>query len=149
MLEISYNELRIILILRKESVMIYSKKRELVLDYVRSSCAHPTADEVYSGLRAQNEDVSLATVYRNLNQLADNGQLKRVTMPSAPDRFDGNIAPHIHAVCTCCGRTADIPEEAISDLRSIAGAHTGMEITGMTLVFHGICSACSANNKQE
>ena len=49
--------------------MIYSKKRELVLDYVRTSCTHPTAEEVYSGLRALDADISLATVYRNLNQL--------------------------------------------------------------------------------
>ena len=48
--------------------MIYSKKRELVLDYVRAACTHPTADEVYAGLRAGDADVSLATVYRNLNQ---------------------------------------------------------------------------------
>lgn len=127
--------------------MIYSKKRELVLDYVRAACTHPTADEVYAGLRAGDADVSLATVYRNLNQLAESGALRRITTPSGPDRFDGNITPHLHAICTCCGRVIDVPRAPLPDLCSIASAHTGMVITGMTLVFHGICNACSANNK--
>ena len=87
------------------------------------------------------------TTYRNLNQLAENGALRRITTLSGPDRFDGNITPHLHAICTCCGRVIDVPRAPLPDLCSIASAHTGMVITGMTLVFHGICNACSANNK--
>lgn len=126
--------------------MIYSKKRELVLDYVRASGTHPTADEVFAGLRADSTDVSLATVYRNLNQLAQSGQLLRIVAPYCPDRFDGNMAPHLHAICACCGHVTDIPREPLPDLCGIARQHTDMAITGVSLVFHGICSACSAKN---
>ena len=127
--------------------MRYSKQRELVLRKVEELCDHPTAEEIFDKAAPECPGLSLGTVYRNLNQLAENGALRRITTPSGPDRFDGNVTPHLHAICTCCGRVIDVPRAPLPDLCSIASAHTGMAITGMTLVFHGICSACSANNK--
>lgn len=127
--------------------MIYSKKRELVLDYVRTSCTHPTAEEVYSGLRALDADISLATVYRNLNQLAESGLLQRIATPSGADRFDGNITQHLHAICTRCGRVEDIPRNALPDLCKIASNYTDMKLSDVTLVFHGVCSVCRNHTK--
>ena len=122
-------------------------QRTLVYEAVNRLQNHATADEIYAAIAAEHPNISRATVYRNLNQLAENGALRRITTPSGPDRFDGNVTPHLHAICTCCGRVIDVPRAPLPDLCSIASAHTGMAITGMTLVFHGICSACSANNK--
>ena len=131
--------------------MIYSKKRELVLDYVRAACTHPTADEVYAGLRAGDADVSLATVYRNLNLFQQEGRLISVGVVNGLERFDACTTPHAHFICTHCGAVIDVdgtdpPEHLISQV------HCGA-VRECVLTFTGICNSCirpdAANNEQK
>ena len=83
--------------------MKYSRQRELILETVRRSDDHPTADTIYARVRAQDPKVSLGTVYRNLNLLCENGQLLKVPIPGSSDRFDHTLGDHAHAYCTQCG----------------------------------------------
>ena len=78
--------------------MKYSKQRELIYEAVLQNPVHPTADNVYTLIREENPNVSLGTVYRNLNLLSDNGLLRKIAMPNAPDRFDGRIDEHYHMI---------------------------------------------------
>lgn len=76
-------------------------QKQLVLQAVRELQCHPTADEVYQHVAARHPSISKATVYRNLNSLAEDGLLRRVAMPDAADRFDFTVGPHYHIKCAC------------------------------------------------
>ncbi len=85
-----------------------TKQRKLVLDAVRQSYNHPTADEIYNAVRAQDDKISRGTVYRNLNLLADAGEILSIKTPGG-SRFDRTIEPHAHIICTSCSRVIDVP----------------------------------------
>lgn len=78
-------------------------QRQIVLQAVNQIHNHPTADAIYAVIAAQHPTISKATVYRNLNQLAAQGEILRVPVPTGADHFDFNIKPHYHVRCTKCG----------------------------------------------
>lgn len=84
-----------------------TRQRKLVLDAVRQSYNHPTADEIYNVVRAQDDKISRGTVYRNLNLLADAGEILSIKTPGG-SRFDRTIEPHAHIICTSCSRVIDV-----------------------------------------
>src|SRR5262245_65856772 len=80
--------------------------RRLVLEVVRSTDAHPTAEAIHQTVRRRLPSVSLGTVYRNLRVLVEEGLVKELPGPHA--RFDGNLREHHHFTCLGCGRIADV-----------------------------------------
>jgi len=73
--------------------MKYSRQRELIFETVIQNPVHPTADDIYSLVRTKLPNVSLGTVYRNLNLLSEQGDLYRIQLPNVSDRFDARIDP--------------------------------------------------------
>ena len=86
----------------------YSKQRASIKDYLMHTTSHPTADTVYLHIKEEFPSISLGTVYRNLNLLADIGEALRIPTPDGGDRFDGRCEPHYHVVCTNCGNVFDL-----------------------------------------
>ncbi len=124
--------------------MIRSKQRELIMEALMRFRTHPTAEELYSMIRSTGDStVSLATVYRNLNQLVDAGQIQRISVPGEADRFDPVNDGHLHMLCQKCGSMTDIPACAIPDICSAASEATGCSISGYALMFKGLCPQCS------
>lgn len=124
--------------------MIYSKQRELVLDAVRKTQGqHPTADTLYTCIREQSPSVSLATVYRNLNQLAESGRIARICVAGAADRFDPVADGHSHLLCKECGSVVDIPTSSLPDLVAPVRAVTGCLVDIYGIVFYGLCPSCA------
>lgn len=120
----------------------YSRQRELIYNTVIENQVHPTAEFVYNYLKKDNPQLSLGTVYRNLQQLSDNGAINRVSIPNQPDRFDGVIKPHYHAVCSKCGKIEDIFIEEMENIDSLVAEKTGLNIIGHEIVFKTICPLC-------
>ena len=83
--------------------MRYSKQRELVMQTVERLCDHPTAEEIYDKAAQECPNLSLGTVYRNLNSLVEAGRVRRVSIPGKADRFDHTLPWHSHLYCTVCG----------------------------------------------
>lgn len=125
----------------------YSRKREAVLNCLRSTTTHPTADWIYQQLKQQYPDMSLGTVYRNLAQCKQRGEILSVGYVGGFERFDARVTPHEHLICRDCGSVEDVfglrlPEE----LDSRAAAISGAEIDSHALVFYGRCAACRADS---
>lgn len=120
----------------------YSKQRELIYQAVRENLVHPTADFIYNKLKEENPGLSLGTVYRNLNQLAEDGKIRKLKMAGGPDRFDGTLHPHYHMVCRSCGELVDIQCEALEGLTQKAAEESGIQVEGFQILFEGICSDC-------
>ena len=117
-------------------------QRQLTLQAVRELACHPTAEEVYRYVSARRPDVSLATVYRNLNMLSARGDITKVQMPDMADRFDHNTHPHYHLHSIRCGafRDLEIPYQELLDQQ--AAGSSGYQIVSHQIVFQGLCPSC-------
>ena len=114
----------------------------LVLEAVRKLHSHASADEIYDEIVKEHPNVSRATVYRNLNRLAEMGKIRKIEIPDGPDCFDHICHPHYHVKCAICGRVYDVDMEYIAYLeKKIRDTH-GFEFIGHNIIFQGICPDC-------
>ena len=120
------------------------KKREAVLNCLRSTDTHPTAEWVHSQLRSEYPDISLGTVYRNLAMFKQQGIIASLGTVNGVERFDGNTEPHVHFICTNCDRVQDLPEMQIPEsLAETASRCSGGRAEICHLSFTGQCRECS------
>ena len=120
----------------------YSRQRESIREYLLSTKEHPTADMVYSHVRLIYPNISLGTVYRNLNQMAENGEILRLDLGDGTDHFDGTTSSHNHFICKCCHKVLDLEMEPIDHINTIASAGFDGSIEGHYTYFYGKCGEC-------
>lgn len=125
----------------------YSRQRESIKDYLNSTTEHPTADTVYLNVRQEFPNISLGTVYRNLNLLAELGEATKITTSDGGDRFDGRTEPHYHFFCTECGKLYDIDMEAMNQINHIAEQNFDGVVDRHNLIFYGKCGSCIKSKK--
>lgn len=126
--------------------MKYSKQRELILKTLRENPIHPTADEIYQLLRHELPNISLGTVYRNLNQLSESGEVMKITGLDGSVHFDHNTHKHYHFICNKCNKVYDIPAKDVPDIEHSVSEHTGLYISECELVLKGLCRDCQKLN---
>jgi Fe2+ or Zn2+ uptake regulation protein len=119
-----------------------SRQRDVVLAAVRSTMDHPTADWVFKEARRRLARISLATVYRNLKQLAQAGLIREIHSGGQQARFDGNTGRHYHIRCLGCGRVNDLPMSIDPRLEQEASRAMNYRILGHEVEVHGLCPAC-------
>ncbi|SHN56075.1 Fur family transcriptional regulator [Desulfovibrio litoralis] len=119
-----------------------TKQRTVMLNVLKKLKTHPTADEVYHIVREQIPKISLGTVYRNLEILAENGEILKIENAGSQKRFDGDLSPHQHVRCTHCGRIGDIMTTLPMTLDKIPSVE-GFKITNTRIEFEGICDKCA------
>ncbi len=119
----------------------HSKQREAILAELRSRKDHPTAEDLYFTLKAEMPNLSLGTVYRNLNMLASDGVILKISFEGA-DRYDGNRELHYHFQCLECGKVTDVDMPPFNDINSKAQAFAKGQIETHELIFSGVCNEC-------
>ncbi len=122
--------------------MKYSKQRDLILDYVNNSCEHPTAEMVYQNVQKYIPNISLGTVYRNLNVLCEHKMIRKIVDHHKIDRFDNVYDSHSHFQCLSCGQMIDIKENISIAAARIIENKTDNKILSHQMMFVGICSKC-------
>lgn len=122
--------------------MNYSKQREIILDTLSKNAIHPTAEALLEFLKRDDSNVGMTTLYRNLNQLADAGLIKKIDGLEPSAHFDHNTFEHYHFICEKCKKVYDIPSSVAPDLVKNTTEATGFDIISHDIVFHGICSEC-------
>lgn len=122
--------------------MNYSKQREIILNTLSKNAIHPTAEALLEFLKRDDSNVGMTTLYRNLNQLADAGLIKKIDGLEPSAHFDHNTFEHYHFICEKCKKVYDIPSSVAPDLVKNTTEATGFDITSHDIVFHGICSEC-------
>lgn len=130
--------------MRRSSVAIRrrnTRQRTLVLEAVRNRRDHPTAEDIYLDVRAHDDRVSRATVYRNLRFLEGEHAITCVKAPGG-DRFDLRLDDHAHVVCTECGAVVDATVPYDRDADDAVATGTGYAIATHRTIFEGICPAC-------
>ncbi|MBE3575688.1 MAG: transcriptional repressor [Firmicutes bacterium] len=119
-----------------------TRQRKAILETLRSTKSHPTADWIYEQVRHQIPDISLGTVYRNLKLLKEQGEILELNYGSTFSRYDGNAANHYHFRCEECGRVFDVDLPVSCALEHELEAKTGFEVHSHRLEFYGLCSGC-------
>ena len=127
--------------------MNYSKQGEQIYETLLNNVVHPSAEYIYDILRQANSNISLATVYRNLNKMAQIGRIKKINGLEDRAHFDHNTFEHYHFICRKCGRIYDIPCDIAPDIIKKAQEETGFKIASHDIVFNGICRECSENER--
>lgn len=120
-----------------------TEQRRAIFRAVAASTAHPCAEAVYETVRQKMPNVSLDTVYRTLASLEEMDLLMRVGL-SARARFDGDMRPHCHFVCTQCGEVYDIFLKENETLLTLAGASQWGEVKQVNMQLRGVCNKCRA-----
>ena len=124
------------------------RKRDAILNYLRSTTAHPSAEMVFNHLKQEIPDLSLGTVYRNLSMFKAQGEIISVGTVGGVERFDGNVEPHVHFVCNGCDAVIDLPQIQVpEELNRQVTEATGGAVDMCNLSFTGLCKECLA--KQE
>lgn len=119
-------------------------QKSLILN-AATTLAHPTAEDVYHYVTKIHPSIGRGTVYRNLKQLADSGELRRVMIPDAADRFDRTLCEHYHIRCRICGSVADSNFPYQSNIQDRLKDSNGYLVEGHHIVFVGVCPECRSN----
>jgi len=120
-----------------------TSQREIILEELRKVKSHPTADELYGIVKTRLPRISIATVYRNLELMADSGMIQKLEFAGKQKRFDGDTKKHHHIRCIECGKLDDIsvsPVEGVDDCILDSG---GYSVLDYRLDFFGICPECT------
>ena len=122
--------------------MKYSKQRDIILKEVNKSYNHPTAIMIYDKVKEEIPNISLGTVYRNLNLLSEKENIKKICMPTGCDRFDKTICDHSHFYCINCNKVCDIDHKIIDEMIETIKDKIEFEITNYNILFEGKCTHC-------
>ncbi|MGN1061096.1 MAG: Fur family transcriptional regulator [Candidatus Coproplasma sp.] len=117
-------------------------QRSLVLEAVNKLACHATADEIYNEIVKDHPYIGRATVFRNLKQLAESGEICRITIAGGADRFDHKTTDHFHVKCEKCGKLFDLDMDYIVGLEKNIKNSNGFTFTGYDILFKGICPNC-------
>ena len=122
--------------------MNYSRQREVILESLKQNVVHPTAEYLYGILKKQEPNLSLATLYRNLNQLAEAGIIKKIDGLESSAHFDHNTHEHYHFICKKCMKVYDISSDVAPNIISKIEKETDFLVENYDIVFQGICKDC-------
>lgn len=122
--------------------MNYSKQREAIKEYLMSTKVHPTAETVFQHVREDNPKISLATVYRNLTLLVENGEARKISTGDGTEHYDGDTSPHSHYACRCCHKIYDL-DIVCSVEQVLAVSSIGLgTVENANIIFTGVCNDC-------
>lgn len=124
-----------------------TRQRRVILEELCKVNTHPTADEVYTMVKGKLPNISLGTVYRNLDLLAENNQILKLETAGNTRRYDANIEPHSHVRCLSCGKVLDIPYIDTSKLDLKGDCLKDFNYMNVRVEIDGICAECAEKEK--
>lgn len=127
----------------KESKFRITPQRYAVLNVLASSLGHPSAESIHAELVDHYPTMSLATVYKTINLLKQEGEILELEFSDLGNRYDGNKPyPHPHVICTGCGKIIDPSQFNFDEITSKIMEETGFKILTHRLDFYGVCPDC-------
>ena len=119
-----------------------TKQLSFILDTIKMMPRHFTADDVYEEVKKEYPGLGQATVFRNLNKMAEEGILLRIEVPGGAREYELMAPKHYHAKCMKCGKLFDVEMDYMPNLeKKVKDAH-GFQFSGHDIIFTGLCSSC-------
>ena len=122
-------------------------QRKIILEELTKLKTNPTVPDLYEMVRKRVPRISLATLYRNLDLLADNGMIQKIEVGGTPKRFEAITKPHYHIRCSCCGKVEDMDVPVTDDLIKAAAKNCLYQMQGHRVEFTGVCPDCQQNQE--
>lgn len=119
-----------------------TNQRRAILDALKQQGNHPTADEVYKIVRRRLPRISLGTIYRNLEIMADEGLVQKFKIGQGPFYYDSELKEHYHIRCLKCEKIDDVMFSLREDLDRTASLKSHYQVLGHSIQFHGYCPGC-------
>jgi len=116
-------------------------QQRIIHEAVSELGTHPKAEDVYAHVAMTHPTISRATVFRNLNQLAEAGKLLNIGKIDGVTRYDHNCHDHYHFECKICKRVFDV-DGVVLDINPQAGCADGFCIDETVVYFRGSCAEC-------
>jgi Fur family transcriptional regulator, peroxide stress response regulator len=120
----------------------YTQQREAILNILRNTCSHPTADQIYDEVRKYMPNISKGTVYRNLQVLNEDGAISVLNIQGTQSRYEIKQKRHYHFRCEKCARVFDLDEPIDKDLDERIARKTGFTVSHHQTEFRGLCKDC-------
>jgi len=121
----------------------HSKKRDAILQAIRSTDCHPSAEWIYNKVKPIHPDISLGTVYRNLALFEQTGEVIAVATVDGQKRYDATADPHTHFICECCNSVIDVETpQPFSEMYKALSKEHGLKADHHSLTFYGKCDKC-------
>jgi len=124
-------------------------QKQIILDVLKSFNTHPSVDELYAEIFKVHPSISKATIYRNVKQLADKGEILQLAVPNDVSRYDGCTDFHHHFVCDSCGGVFDVHADCIDatkEVFSLIQNKHGFKVDRSMTSFFGACSTCAESS---
>lgn len=125
-----------------------SHQKHMIRQAVANRYDHPTADTIYNEIKLHDPKISLGTIYRNLKQMSERGELIRINSPDGVDRFDWQCHPHSHFFCHLCGSLSDFNLPLDSDLIASVEKLHGCHLESIQLIGIGYCKNCKLKKEE-
>ena len=122
-----------------------TNQRIIIYSEILKSKEHPDAETLFEIVRKKAPEISLDTVYRTLSSLEDMNMIFRVDSLLPKARYDADLSPHCHFLCTKCNEVYDIILDKQVGLDIAKKCNLG-EIQDLNLQIRGVCNKC-LNNK--
>ena len=129
--------------MRRASHKRATRQLEAVFQALQGDPTHPFADEIYRRVRKKLPRISLATVYRNLQRLAEDGKIRTVLLGERVARYDPETNDHDHFICESCGRVIDLFLERNRQVDLTPLVRDGYIVTTHNLTVYGLCQVCA------
>ena len=126
-----------------------SRQKELIMRVLRSNPSHPTAVWIYDEVRKEMPHISLATVYRNLKQFQELGEVAELKLNGGLSRFEIKTDDHGHFWCNGCDNIFDVDEIRDKKLDDRVARERGFEISNYRLVLRGLCPECRSSSRHQ
>ena len=116
-----------------------SKQKDTLYSMVMQYDGHPSAEELFLLCKEDNIKMSIATIYRNLNLLVNEGKIAKISIAGHPDRYDSRTDAHVHAICDRCETIEDF---IVTGLEEFLRLRTNLDIHSYDLTLHYTCPKC-------
>ena len=115
-----------------------TKPRQIILDILAQSRDHPDAQAIFEAANARDKRISLATVYRTMNQLEEIGAIQRHSFDSGPARFETTDRKHHdHLIDVETGQVVEFRSDKIEKLQEEIAKELGYELVDHKLELYG------------
>lgn len=125
-----------------------TKQRNLLLEcFNNNKDRHLTVEEIYDIAKSIDSNIGIATVYRNVKLLEEQGVIKKIELPDFLLAYEmcayKSEHSHHHLICRKCGKIVDFEEDLLEAIEKKIKDTKDFTITDHKVIFYGYCKMCA------